>query len=57
MRAGERADVEARDRPDAARPLTMPSHALATVLPTGETMPRPVTTTRAGQADYLSEGG
>ena len=27
------------------RPLTMPSHALATVLPIGETTPRPVTTT------------
>src|SRR5688572_10917843 len=28
------------------RPCTMLSHALATVLPTGETMPSPVTTTR-----------
>ena len=30
----------------ALRPAQMASHALATVLPTGETMPRPVTTTR-----------
>ena len=27
------------------RPLTMPSHAVATVLPIGETMPSPVMTT------------
>ncbi len=31
--------------PTPLRPLTMPSQAVATVLPRGETMPRPVTTT------------
>src|SRR4249919_1649221 len=34
------------------RPLTMPSHVLARSLPSGETMPIPVTTTRRIHAPY-----
>ena len=42
----ESADIEARDGTNAAVAGHDASHALATVLPSGETMPNPVTTTR-----------
>ena len=38
------------------RPFTMPSQAVATVLPTGETMPKPVTTTLRLDKLSLLEG-
>src|SRR6185437_4201193 len=46
MRTGNFETSKRVTGPMPLRPLRMASHAAATVLPTGETMPRPVTTTR-----------
>src|SRR5512143_863405 len=45
MRAGNALTSSLVIGPMPLRPLTMPSQADATVLPRGDTMPRPVTTT------------
>ena len=53
----EGGDVEARDRTDAALAAqNRRPRRIGTVLPTGETMPRPVTTTRRLLTRYLYEG-
>ena len=55
MRAGNALTSSLVIGPMPLRPLTMPSQADATVLPTGETMPKPVTTTL--RLDKLSPPG
>jgi hypothetical protein len=53
---GEGAHVHASMRRTPLRPFTMPSQALATVLPMGDTMPKPVTTTLRLDKPSLLEG-